>query len=162
MAFFENIGKKVSEAAQAAAKKSSELVEVTKLNSSINLEEDKIGKIHEQIGKIMYDKFTAGEEIFPEVNELCAEIRVRGETVNELKLKILEVKNLRICDQCGTELERNIAFCSKCGAKQEPLKPSGETEEDTEEGKASSSFCPSCGATVDKGTAFCSKCGAKI
>jgi hypothetical protein len=39
MAFFENIGKRVSEAAQVAAKKSSELVEVTKLNSSISSEE---------------------------------------------------------------------------------------------------------------------------
>jgi len=36
MAFFENLGKKVGEAAQAAAKKSGELVEVTKLNVNIN------------------------------------------------------------------------------------------------------------------------------
>ena len=51
MSFFENLGKKVGEAAQAAARKSSEIVEVTN-NASINAEEDKIQKLYSEIGKV--------------------------------------------------------------------------------------------------------------
>jgi len=161
MAFLENIGKKVSEAAQAAAKKSSELVEVTKLNSSIGSEEDKIRKLYEQIGKNVYQKFTAGEEIYLEANDACLEIQTREATIKGLKQKILEVKNIRICEQCGAELDRATAFCSKCGTKQEPLK-SPEQAEDNAEKQSSSGFCGSCGSAVDAGTAFCSNCGARI
>lgn len=162
MAFFENIGKRVSEAAQVAAKKSSELVEVTKLNSSISSEENKIRELYQQIGKSVYQKFVIGEEVIPEVNDTCLEIQTREKTIDDLKEKIHEIKNIRLCEQCGAELDRDTAFCSKCGAKQEPIKPPEQAEENVEEQKTSPGLCESCGCAVDEGSAFCSNCGAKI
>ena len=47
MNILDNISKRVSEVAQVAAKKSSEVVEITKLNMSINTEEDKVQKLYE-------------------------------------------------------------------------------------------------------------------
>lgn len=110
----------------------------------------------------MYEKFCIGEEVFPEVKEACLEVQTRKETIKTLKQKILEIKNMRICEQCGAELERTTPFCSKCGAKQEPIKPPEQEEENVEEQKSSSGFCGSCGSAIDEGTAFCSNCGAKI
>ena len=51
MAFFGDLGKKVSEAAQTAVKKSGELVEITKLNMSIGSEEEKINEIIELLDR---------------------------------------------------------------------------------------------------------------
>ncbi|HOJ11288.1 MAG TPA: zinc ribbon domain-containing protein [Clostridiales bacterium] len=119
MAIFENIGKKVTEAAQVAAKKSGELVEVTKLNMNISSEEDRIQKLYEQIGREIYKYFTSEKDIPEELKDVCAEIRSREETIKGIKARILEIKNLQECNACGAELERNIAFCPKCGAKQE-------------------------------------------
>jgi len=155
MAFFENIGKKVGEAAQAAAKKSSELVEVTKLNMSINSEEDKIQKLYIKIGKKLYEDYVLNSELYPEFKEDCDAIIVHEQTIQGLKEKILETKNVKICTGCGAESERSIMFCPKCGNKFEQLEPEKPDQ------AADGILCNSCGARVPEGSAFCSNCGAK-
>ena len=161
MAFFENLGKKVGEAAQAAAKKSSELVEVTKINMNISQEEDKIQKLYTQMGKRIYEGFQASGATDPAFAEDCAAIQAHEETVKSLKQKILEVKNMKACPSCGTELERNIMFCAKCGTKQEvSAAPAPEAVQAGE--VQASQFCPSCGTLVSAGTAFCTNCGTKM
>ncbi|MCX8131755.1 MAG: zinc-ribbon domain-containing protein [Clostridia bacterium] len=118
MSVFENITKKVSDTAKAAAKKSSELVEVTKLNMNISAEEDKIKKAYADIGKLVYQAYSNGEEVAEAYKELCSSIVGFEENVKATKQKIMELKNMKTCAGCGTELETETAFCSKCGAKQ--------------------------------------------
>jgi len=154
MAFFDNLGKKVGEAAQAAAKKSGELVEVTKLNMSIGTEEDKIKRAFEKIGERIFVKFNSGEEVYSDFIADCEEIKAYQNTISSLKQKIMEIKNMKACTGCGADLDRNATFCPKCGTKQE--QPAAEEQND--EGK----FCPKCGATVTEGSAFCQSCGTKI
>lgn len=154
MAFFENIGKKVGEAAQAAAKKSSELVEVTKLNMSISSEEEKMQKLYIKVGKKLYEEYSLNSELYPEFKEDCEAIMNHELAIQNLKEKMLEVKNVKICQGCGVEVERSIMFCPKCGNKFEHAEP--------EEPKQTSDVSCSCGAQIPAGTAFCSNCGAKI
>jgi len=119
MAFLENLGKKMGEAAQTAAKKSSELVEVTKLNMNINSEEDKIQKLYVQIGKKVYEGFSSNAEANPEFAADCEAIKAHEENIKSLREKILEVKNLKACSNCGAEMDKTTVFCTKCGTKQE-------------------------------------------
>lgn len=155
MAFFENLGKNIAGAAQAAAKKSSEMVGVTKLNMNINSEEDKIKVLTVEIGKMVIEKFKSGETLSPDLAEKCTAISEIEETIKELREKIREVKNIRICDSCGAELERTITFCPKCGAKQpEVVPPAPEAPKEIS--------CPSCGAVLPEGTKFCQNCGSKV
>ncbi len=151
MSFLENIGK----AAQAAAKKSSELVEITKLNMNINSEEDKIQKQYTQIGKLIYDKFKAGGNIDEEFLASCETIRTHEQNINNLKEKILETKNLRVCSGCGAEIDKNSMFCAKCGTKQDVQQAAGQQA-------VSAATCPACGAQITAGSAFCTGCGAKM
>lgn len=156
MAFLENIGKKVGEAAQAAAKKSSELVEITKLNMNVNSEEDKIQKLYTQIGKIVYEKFSSSGEASPEFKDSCDAIKAHEETIKGLKQKIMEVKNLKACIGCGSELDKNAVFCPKCGTKQDMPQYAAPQQ------AAQSQVCPSCGTAIQPGTTFCTNCGAKL
>lgn len=119
MSVFDNFTKKVTDTAKAAAKKSSELVEVTKLNMSIGSEEDKIQKVYNDIGKMAYAAFARGEEINEAYKVNCEKIKSYEDTINKMKQKILELKNTKACPGCGEELDASVAFCSKCGAKQE-------------------------------------------
>lgn len=48
-----------------------------------------------------------------------------------------------VCPACGTENDKDSAFCKKCGA-------------------ALSKKCPVCGAELDHDAAFCDKCGKKL
>ena len=156
MAFLENLGKKVGEAAQAAARKSGELVEITKLNVNIGSEEDKIQKLYTQIGKSIFQKYSATGAVDDDVKGTCESIKVHEQNIKALKEKIMEVKSVKSCISCGAEMDRNQVFCSKCGTRNElTAAPEQEPQQET-------ATCAACGATLAAGSAFCTSCGAKV
>lgn len=157
MSLFENITKKVSNTAKAAAKKSSDLVEVTKLNMSISTEEGKIQSTYGEIGKTVYEAYTKGEDIPEAFKELCDKIKSYEDNIKDLKEKILLLKNTKACPSCGTELEVEIAFCPNCGTKQEIPSPVQE-----EEAEPAEKVCPACSTSNPAEAAFCCKCGNKL
>lgn len=153
MSFLENLGKTISGAAQTAAKKSGEMVEITKINMSIGSEEDKIEKVYLQIGKKVYDSSIEGTAIsLEDFRDAFSEITERLNTIKELKSKILEVKSVKICSACGAELEKEVQFCNKCGAKQEIV----------EAPVAEAPKCPKCSADLAADAGFCGSCGEKL
>lgn len=119
MSVFDSISKKVSDTAKTAAKKSCELVEVTKLSLSVGTEEDKIVKIYTDIGKAIYDSYNRGEAIDEKFIEKCEQAKSIEQSIKEIKFKIQELKEVKECTNCGEELELDAVFCAKCGTKQE-------------------------------------------
>lgn len=155
MAFLGGFGEKVSKAAQAAAKKSNELVEITKINMSISGEEDKIQKVYKQIGQYVFDNFKDNSDADENIAGLCQQIMSHQKNISDLKEKLMAIKNIRQCADCGAEIELSTSFCPKCGSKQEA--PEAPAAEDSQK-----PVCPSCNAEYDEGTVFCSNCGHKI
>lgn len=148
------IAKSVSDEAVNAAKKSGELIEITKLNHAISAEEDKISAILPKMGNICYQRFKNGENIDPELLNYCNKIEEIKAGIAILRQKILDVKNVKICASCGSELAPEIVFCSKCGAKQESAPETTAVEE--------LKTCPQCAARVPLDSAFCTSCGTKM
>lgn len=132
MSVFDLFTKKVSQTAKAAAKKSGDIVGVTKLNLSIGAEEDKIKKAYSEIGRIVFESFKRGERLPGALVEECEEISAYEKNIEDMKLKILELKNQKMCPSCGSELEIHIAFCPNCGTKQEIPAPRPEIEPEIE------------------------------
>ena len=159
MAFLENLGKRVGEAAQAAAKKSGELVEVTKLNVNINSEEDKIQKLYSQIGKTIFEKYSASGFVEDDAKEACEAIVVHEQNIKALRDKISEVRGTKQCIGCGAEMEKNQIFCSKCGARNVTAQTSAAQEPAQQPAAA---ICPACGSTLAAGSVFCTNCGEKV
>jgi DNA-directed RNA polymerase subunit RPC12/RpoP len=157
MAFLENLGKKIGETAQAAAKKSSEIVEVTKLNANVSSEEDKIQKLYTQMGKAVYQKFSETGNTEDYLKEACEQIVAHEQNIKALKEKIAEVKGIKTCIGCGAEMERAQIFCSKCGTKNDIAQAASEAA-----AAAPAPACPSCGTPVVPGSAFCTNCGTKL
>lgn len=96
MPFFDNLSKKIGETAQSATKKTSELIEVNKLNSSIHEEEEKIEKLLLDIGKRIYDKYNQNTEEPSDYLDICGEIDVHYESIKVMKFKIAEIKGLNV------------------------------------------------------------------
>lgn len=153
MAFFEQIGKRLTDAGQNVAQQTKDLADVTKLNTAISEKEKRISQLFLLVGQSYYEKHknddTAEElEKIAEINALYAEIFTKRE-------KIKEIKGVVKCENCGADVPLNAAFCNACGTKVNRTEP---TKKNTEE----VCMCPTCQAVVEKGNLFCNHCGTKI
>ena len=114
MGFFNEIGKKTSEA-------TSKITKETKLKIKINDNKNKISDIYEEIGKKVYEKHVREENISikEELQEECSKIDVLSKEIEIARKEILRLNNKRQCPECYAEIEKEAAFCSKCGQKLE-------------------------------------------
>lgn len=111
MAFFDDvkrIGKNIGD-------KGKDVIEITKLNSQISSEKDKIRDLYGKIGEATYKAFSNGEVV--SFDDLCIQIKEIETVVSDLSAKVLEIKNATKCPGCGEEVTKETRFCPKCGAK---------------------------------------------
>jgi hypothetical protein len=119
MSVFDKFTSKVSDTAKAAARKSGELVEVTKLNAAINQESEKIEKGYKAIGKIIFEKYTNGNKFTDDIKAICDEIDEINSSIQGMRDRVNDLKNIILCKNCGNELEEETIYCPKCGVKVE-------------------------------------------
>lgn len=99
MGFMENlqsnlqsVAKKSEELAQTAAKKSGEILEITKLNKKIKEEERSIESKYMEIGKIMFEKYSDSKEIPEEITDYIRTIQIKMEVISNLNVKVEEIR----------------------------------------------------------------------
>lgn len=114
MGFFNEIGKKTSEA-------TSKITKETKLKLKINDNKNKISDIYEEIGKKVYEKHVREENISikEELQEECSKIDELSKEIEVARKEILRLNNKIQCPKCYAEIEKEAAYCSKCGQKLE-------------------------------------------
>ncbi len=103
----QDVAKKSGEFAQTAAKKSGELIEITKLNIKIKENESDIRKQFLEIGKIINDRYENADEIPEEFKDFIDVIKIKKETISELKNKINEIKTSENIDLDTEEFSVN-------------------------------------------------------
>lgn len=153
MAFFEQIGKRLTDAGQNVAQQTKDLADVTKLNTAISDKEKKISQLFLLVGQSYYERHknddTAEElEKIAEINAMYAEILTNRE-------KIKQIKGVVKCESCGADVPLNATFCNACGTKVNRAEPTKKSSEEV-------CVCPNCQAIVEKGNLFCNHCGTKI
>lgn len=152
--FGKKVSKTVTKTYKAATETSGKLIGEAKLRMQIASENDKISEKLEQIGAAVYEDFKAGETNYADFEDLCKEIEEAEASVQEMRNKILEMKKMKQCNVCGTEISANDRYCSKCGAEQE-IPQETEKNEPVEK-------CPYCDAKLAKDATFCAACGTKL
>ena len=114
MAFFEQIGKKLTDAGQGVAQQTKNLADVTRLNVAIAEKERKITQLYSAIGQAYYEKHKDDPDVeipeIAEVNALVAEIAQSKQEINQ-------IKGVQNCPACGAEIADTAAFCTSCGTK---------------------------------------------
>jgi RNA polymerase subunit RPABC4/transcription elongation factor Spt4 len=130
-------------------------VGTTKLNRQVAQEEEKVEKLENEIGRLIYQKFVRGETLDLEFSGPCQEIGKLQEGIEVFREKIRQLKGIKKCPSCANEIDEDQTFCSKCGAKQaESIK----TVIPETKGKKT---CAGCKAEIGEDLSFCPKCGAK-
>ncbi len=150
MAFFEQIGKRLTDAGQNVAQQTKDLADVTKLKTAISEKEKKISQLFLSLGQTYYERHKAdsnaeSRNIIAEINQLYAEI-----VVNHEKIKV--IKGVVKCESCGADVPISAAFCNACGARVNHTESVGTGDR----------LCPACHSLVADGNLFCNHCGAKI
>ena len=115
--FFEDFCTKAKDVADAAAKKTGELVEISKYKIEASKINSEIRRTYEQLGSSVYSMVKGGYDNQELVNSLAEDIDelfMRLDAVNE---KLSELKNAIICPVCGKTNAKDSMYCSKCGSK---------------------------------------------
>ena len=151
MAFFDEIGKKLSQTGQMAFQKTKEMADIAKLNSNITEEEKKISNMYYQIGQLYVSLHEI--DFDPDFEVLITQLKESSAKIEDLKKQIQDVKGVKRCTNCGAEIPNNSTFCSSCGAaviQEKAVDISNLVK------------CANCGKMVEKGMNFCTFCGSPM
>lgn len=150
MAFFDDLGKKISQAGQSAVQKTKDMTDIARINSAISDEEKKVSNNYHQLGVLYVAKHPADYE--SDFAELIAGIKASEGKISDYKQQIQNIKGVTRCEKCGAEVSNNAAFCAACGA---PVPKPAQSEPEV-------AYCPACGAMVAKNAKFCAACGTPM
>ena len=138
MDFFDQLGKKATQAYKITADKTGKIAKETKLKFKIGELRTQINDMYEEIGKKVYEKHVREEniDIKKDLEEQCTKIDVLSDEIDSLLKQCLELKDKKQCPKCYKEMEKEDKFCPNCGEKQTDEPPREveilETLKDTE------------------------------
>ena len=136
MEFFDKLGKKASEAYKITADKTGKIAKETKMRLKMSELKSQVNDLYEEIGKKIYEKHIAKEEVKKEkIEEICVQIDVLSDEIESLLKQCLDLRDKKQCSKCFTEIDKNVKFCPNCGAKQEEEAKEVEILEDVENTK---------------------------
>ena len=151
MAFFDEIGKKITMTGQSAVQKTKDVAGVMKLNSQITEEENVLNRTYTDIGKLYVQIHTDDyEEPFAALMDsvITSEMRIA-----DLKNQVNNIKGVVKCMNCGAEVPINSPFCSTCGQQMEM---------NNNPGAYGVQRCSVCGVELQPGLNFCTNCGNMV
>lgn len=111
MAFFDKIGESVNKGIGSV----SSMFEVSGVSSRLKNCEEMLEERYTELGKLFYENSKTSPSAT--YDELFAKIKEAHEAIELLKKEIQDAKGTVICPGCGAEVDKNVAFCSKCGTK---------------------------------------------
>ena len=140
MEFFDKITKKATETYKGAAEKTGKIAKEAKLKLKINDNKSKINDLYQEIGKKVYQKHTANEElcIKKDLEEECAKIDILSSEIETYHKEILNLSDVKVCVNCKEPMDKDARFCPKCGTEQ----PEEVTEEQDEVKVFEAEFIP--------------------
>lgn len=126
MEFFNELGKKITNASNATVNYTKKITEVSKLKDLIAKENTAVSALYEDLGK---KYFEAHIEDCEEFSDEIEKLKTHLSTIVDLKEQVKELNKGNVCPKCGAKIKKNAAFCSTCGAKIEPIEEDQEPKE---------------------------------
>lgn len=122
-----NILQRIKDGASRVSEKAQSSVEIGKLNGHISDIEHEMELEFVKMGKLFFDGYrlrdmSVAEGKMVELSKICLR---HQEQIDELRSRIAELKNERLC-VCGNVVALDANFCPKCGHKLEEPAPKKE------------------------------------
>lgn len=154
MSFFDNLGKKISDASRSAVEKTKDLAEIARLNSMIKENETQLDALYTELGEAFYNSHCNDKEpeFINDIKKISALIR----ETDECRESVLDLKGLAKCPYCGAEFSSDETRCPECG-KAVPRTAKKITGSDGDR-----LICSVCGYHMRPGSNFCIMCGTPV
>lgn len=115
MAFFDELGKKLTQVGEAAAEKTKDVAEFTKIKAKSLDVSGKLDKAYIALAKRYLELHPAGDE---EAMKLVVDaVYALEDQLKELEKQLQSLKGVVKCTECGAECPADAVFCSVCGAE---------------------------------------------
>ena len=177
MAFWSDLGKKISDTTQSVVEKTKTSTDTLRLNGLISDEERNVQRIYAEIGKKYMELHGADGD--PDFAGLMQEYQTSKAKMEEYRSQIRRNKHLLICAGCGAEIPETVLYCTRCGAENPVGKRLAEEQRQREEAERAAreadlqaaavpptepqpEFCARCGQPRTAGAMFCTFCGAQF
>ncbi len=153
MAFFDELGKKISQTSQGVAQKTKDTAKIMKLNGLISDEEKRINAFYSQMGKTYFELHCESYE--QNFESMVIGIKEAQAKIEEHSEQIKKLKGIDHCPNCGRDVQYGATFCSSCGSKIETKNNTVSVNNDNMR------RCLKCGMPINDGCVFCTHCGTK-
>lgn len=148
MAFWDNFEKKATDATANVMSKVKGVSDITRLNSMVTEEENRIKDIYFKIGQTYVELH--GQDNDPGFSGLLNALKASQLKIEKYKQEIMDIKGVQKCERCGAEVQNGASFCMSCGAPIPKVQP-----QPVNTGR----ICKKCGAQVAPTARFCTSCG---
>lgn len=148
MAFFDDIGKKISQTGQDMVQKTKDTAETMRLNSAISDEEKRIQSLYLEIGKRYFELHA--DDYDPQLEEPVLCVKEANTKIAGYTEQLNRIKGLVRCATCGADVPIGTPFCTGCGAKMPVVETAVEP---------AIRRCKKCGLPLPDGAGFCTNCG---
>lgn len=132
-ALWEELKRGAADAADVAARKTSEITTIAKLNVSIKTNESKLRTVFEEIGRLFYTAEREGVDYTEEIAACIIKADQFKADISEARAKLAAQRNAAICSSCGHEIDANAFYCPFCGACQNKAEKADESEVNSED-----------------------------
>lgn len=149
MAFWDNFEKKATDATANVVSKVKGVSDITRLNSMVSEEENRIREIYFKIGQTYVALH--GRDNEAGFADLLNALKASQLKIEQCKQEIMDIRGVQKCERCGAEVAAGAAFCMTCGAQIPKIQPKPVVN--------SGRRCKKCGATVAPNARFCTSCG---
>lgn len=149
MAFFDELGKKISDASQGVVQKTKDTAESLRLSGAISDEEKKIKGLFADLGEAFFNAHADDCEEQP-LKDIVGQIADSKQKIADLEEQVKRLKGVVKCPYCGGEINYGSTFCNFCGKNVESYVPENTV------------FCTNCGTALEAGAAFCTGCGNPV
>lgn len=115
--FLNKVSGSLSSAGKDISKKAKDAAEVMRLQNEIRANEAKIQEHYTEIGKRYYMEIKDAPA--EEYAYLVEGVRKLEERIADDQESLKKVKGMRICPECGAQIDGETSFCTSCGTKLE-------------------------------------------
>ena len=123
MAFIDELKKSAVDFAGKAKHQTTKITGITKINLAIKSNESKLAAVYEEIGRLFYLAEREGTDNTEAIATAIMKADKYNADIELAKRDLAKLRDVKNCDACGNEIDRDFAFCNFCGAKQEIPEP---------------------------------------